>query len=150
MKNWAHWKKARSGTVALEFGMIAGAFFALLLGVIELAFILYAQTALDYAAKEASREMQTEQLSPTDPTTFKSAAFCPFLSGFLNCASVSINLIPVTDFQTAIQAGGTAAYHAGQPGDGSLMLLQATYTTGLPIWPLNVMTLVGTAAYRNE
>jgi hypothetical protein len=30
------------------------------------------------------------------------------------------------------------------------MLLQATYTPGIPLWPLNVTTLIGTAAYWNE
>jgi Flp pilus assembly protein TadG len=136
----------RRGSVALEFALVGMAFFGLLLLILQLGFILYAQTALDYAAKQASRMMQTGQSSPTTQTSFQSAVFCPYLSNFLNCAKVTTTLQRVTSFQS-VPAPSTP-YDPGTTN--SLMLLQATYTTGLPIWPLNVIQIVGTAAYLNE
>ncbi|HEX2941582.1 MAG TPA: TadE/TadG family type IV pilus assembly protein [Rhodopila sp.] len=139
-------QNARSGTVALEFALIMTAFFGLTLLILQLGFVLYAQTAMDYAAREAARQMQTGQANPTSRSGFQSVVFCPFLAAFLNCANVQIVLQPVTSFQAATTPA--APFNAGSAG--SLMLLQATYTTGLPVWPLNVMTIVGTAAYQNE
>jgi len=142
------WRRATKGTVALEFAMIASIFLGLLLLVFELGFIFFAQVALDYAAREAARQMQTGQASPPDKTSFQVATLCPYLNNFLNCGQVTIVLQPVTNFQTAMTTAPASPYASGGPG--SLMLLQVTYTTGLPLWPLNVGTLVGTAAYLNE
>ncbi len=138
--------RLRSGTVALEFALTMTAFFGLTLLILQLGFLLYAQTAMDYAAREAARQMQTGQANPASPSGFQSVVFCPFLAAFLNCANVTIVLQPVTSFQAV--TAPSAPFNAG--GANSLMLLRATYTTGLPVWPLNVMTIVGTAAYQNE
>lgn len=148
MSAFVLWRKANKGTVALEFAMVASVFLGLVLLIFELGFIFYAQTALDYAAREAARQMMTAQASPTDHLSFQSLVFCPYLSPFLDCTKVTIVLQPITDFHTAMTTVPASPYNSGSPG--SLMLLQATYTTALPLWPLNVTALVGTAAYENE
>ena len=48
-------------------------------------------------------------------------------------------LQPVTNFQTAMASPPSSPFGAGS--SGSLMLLQATYTPGIPLWPLNVTTV---------
>ena len=142
------WRRAKKGTVALEFALISSIFLGLLLLIFELGFIFFAQTALDYAARETARQMQTGQANPADQAHFQSDLFCLYLNPFLNCGQVTIVLQPVTNFQTAMSTVPTSPYNSGSPG--SLMLLQATYTPGLPLWPLSVAALVGTAAYQNE
>jgi Flp pilus assembly protein TadG len=142
------WWRATAGTVTLEFGMIGIAFSGILLLVFELGFLFYAQTALDFAAREAARIMQTGQASPPDQAGFQSTVFCPFLSPLLGCSSVTVVLQPVTDFQSGMTTPPPAPYNSGSAG--SLMLLQAIYTPGISLWPLNVLTIVGTAAYQNE
>jgi Flp pilus assembly protein TadG len=149
------WRTARAGTVAVEFAMIGSTFLGLILFVFELGFILYAQMALDFAVKEAARQMQTGQqtvANGTSQTSFQSVVLCPFLSNFLSCSGLVVTLQPVTTFQTPPTPPSppysNVTVNPGVPGN--LMLLQAFYTPGIPIWPLNVTTLVGTAAYLNE
>ena len=70
---------------------------------------------------------------------------------FLACAGVVVTLQPVTTFQTATTPPASGTNPTVNPGvSGNLMLLHAFYTPGIPLWPLNVTTLVGTAAYLNE
>jgi Flp pilus assembly protein TadG len=142
------WRRDNAGVVAIEFALIGPALLALLLGLLELSFILYAQTALDHAARQAARNMATGQSHPTDQSGFQSLVFCPYFSPFLSCSGVTVVLQPVTDFQAAMTATPASPFASGS--SGSLMLLQATYTPGIPLWPLNRTRLVGTAAYWNE
>jgi Flp pilus assembly protein TadG len=149
------WCTARAGTVALEFALIGTSFFGLLLFVFELGFILYAQTALDFAVKEAARQMQTGQqtiANGSSQTSFQGVVLCPFLSGLLTCSSVVVTLQPVTTFQAATTPPSPPfANITVNPGvSGNLMLMNAYYSPNIPIWPLNVTTLTGTAAYLNE
>jgi hypothetical protein len=153
-------RRSISGVVALEFALIGPAFFGLLLLVLQLGFLLYAQTALDYSAKQAARQLQTGIGRTPSATSagFRSIIFCPIVAAFLDCSRVAISVEPVADYRTEAalpppmlngQINASAlAYDAGQ--SGSLMLLRAYYTPGIPTWPLNVTTIAGTAAFRNE
>jgi Flp pilus assembly protein TadG len=138
----------RRGNTAIEFAVVGLVFLGLLIGALELAFLFYAQIALDYATNEAARTMQvgTNRSAATSNTTFETIAFCPQLGTMLNCNNVTINLQVVTNYQNI--GTGTTTYNAGNTG--SLMLLQVYYTTGLPSWPLNVSTIMSAAAYLNE
>jgi Flp pilus assembly protein TadG len=151
---------ARSGSAALEFALIGPLFLGLLLAVLELGFLLYAQTALDYCAKQAGRQLQTglSRANSTSQSGFRSDVFCPIVAAFLDCSRVVVSIGPVANYQTvAAEAipmvngqinSAAMAFDAGQ--SGSLMLLRAYYTPGIPTWPLNIPVLVGTAAFRNE
>jgi Flp pilus assembly protein TadG len=142
------WRDAKAGLVALEFALIGPALVGLLMLMLEMGFLLYAQTALDFAAREAARNMATGQATAANRTGFQSLVFCPFLSPMLSCAGVTVVLQPVTDFQSAMVSTPASQFASGS--SGSLMLLQATYTPGISLWPLNVTQLTGTAAYWNE
>jgi Flp pilus assembly protein TadG len=141
-------RSATAGMVTLEFALIGFGFIGLLTLMMEMGFLLYAQTALDYAAREAARSMGTGQATPSNQTGFQSVVVCPFLSPLLSCNGVTVVLQPVTNFQTAMTTVPASPFAAGV--SGSLMLLQVTYTSTIPLWPLNVTQLVGTAAYWNE
>jgi Flp pilus assembly protein TadG len=148
MSKLLRWRSDNAGIVALEFALIGPALLGLLVLLLELSFLLYAQTALDFAAREAARNMSTGQATAANQSGFQSLVFCPFLTPFLPCTGVSVVLQPVTNFQTAMTSTPASPFGAGS--SGSLMLLQATYTPGIPLWPLNVAKLIGTAAYWNE
>lgn len=146
---------ATAGVVALEFALIGSLFLGLLLFIFELGFLLYAQTALDFAVKEAARQMQTGQqtiANGTSQSSFQSVVLCPFLSGLLSCSNVVVTLQPVNTFQASVTPPAPPYSNITvDPGvSGNLMLLEAYYTPNIPIWPLNVTRLTGTAAYLNE
>jgi Flp pilus assembly protein TadG len=144
-----------AGTVALEFGLLAAVFIGLVLGIFEIGFLLFAQVSLDYASTQAARELLTGNVSVTSgtgQTAFQAADFCTYLSPLIPCTGVLIVLQPVVNYQTSLsgEAAPTSGTTVNPGGPGSLMMLQAYYTPGIPLWPLNVTTLVSTAAFVNE
>jgi Flp pilus assembly protein TadG len=155
MKARQYKRGATAGTVALEFGLLAIAFLGLLLGIFELGFLLFAQISLDYAATEAARSLLTGQTtikSGANQQVFQSTDFCAYLSPLITCSGVIVVLQPVVNYQTTLtnDPPPTSTTTVNPGGPGSLMLLQAYYTPGIPVWPLNVSTLIGTAAFVNE
>ncbi len=157
MSPLSHRRAARAGTVAIEFALIGMSFIGLLMLIFQLGFLLYAQTALDYAVKQTARQLLTGQKSIASGATqasFQSGLFCQYLAGFLPCSNVVVTLQPVSGFQSAPLTPTQLAQNRTptvNPGtSGSLVLMQAYYTPGILNWPLNIPFLVGTAAYRNE
>lgn len=60
--------RARKGSAAVEFALVAMPFFLLTVGLVEVAMVGYAQTALDYAVSQEARririgEVQTQGIS---------------------------------------------------------------------------------------
>lgn len=53
--------KAKRGTAALEFALIAMPFFLLMFGLAEISMIGFAQSSLDYAVSETARQIRTGQ-----------------------------------------------------------------------------------------
>jgi Flp pilus assembly protein TadG len=53
--------KARSGTAAVEFAIVAMPFFLLTVGLAEISMIGFAQTSLDLGVSEAARQIRTGQ-----------------------------------------------------------------------------------------
>jgi Flp pilus assembly protein TadG len=53
--------KARSGTAAVEFALVAIPFFLLTVGLAEISMIGFAQTSLDMGVSEAARQIRTGQ-----------------------------------------------------------------------------------------
>jgi Flp pilus assembly protein TadG len=150
-----HKQTLRSGTVALEFGLLATVFIGMLIGVFELGYLLFAQVSLDYATTSAARELFTGRVSissGSSQASFQSADFCSYLNAIITCSGVLIVLQPVTNYQSALsgQTAPTAGTTVNAGGPGSLMMLEAFYTPGIAIWPLNAATLTSTAAFVNE
>jgi Flp pilus assembly protein TadG len=148
-------RSQRSGAVALEFGLLAVAFIGLLMGVFELGFLMFAQISLDYATASAARALFTGQVSiaaGSSQATFQSADFCSYLNPLVACGGVLIVLQPVVNYQTTLasQTAPTGSTTVNPGGPGSLMMLEAFYSPGIAIWPLNVTTLTSTASFVNE
>ena len=148
-------RRGTLGTVALEFALLGSAVLTLILGTMEIAYLLYAQIALDYATATAARNLFTGQMTIRNglaQSGFQEVDFCGYLSPLISCADVKLFLQPVTNYQTTLQNQTVPAANSTiNPGaSGSYMLLQAYWASPLPIWPLNVPMLVSSSAYANE
>jgi Flp pilus assembly protein TadG len=145
----------KKGTVALEFGLLAGVFVGLVVGIFEIGYLFFAQISLDYATTAAARQLLTGQVtvsSGASQQSFQAADFCSYLSPLITCTGVVIVLQPVTNYQAALsnETAPTGATTVNPGGPGSLMLLQAYYTSTVAGWPVNTTTLVSSAAFVNE
>jgi Flp pilus assembly protein TadG len=161
----------RSGTTAIEFALIAVPFLGLLLFVLQLGFVLYAQIAVDYATVRAARLLQVDSAQglSTSRATFQAATFCPLLAPLLACTNVLIGLHQVTpDYLTDLKAtpqktsGVLAQPSSFTPGQsGALMVLQVTYFGPAFTWPVTLRpaatyngasgtAIVSSAPFANE
>jgi Flp pilus assembly protein TadG len=94
--------KRNAGAVAVEFAMIAGPLFALMLGITEAGYDLFMQDALDNAAHETARQVLTGAAQNTsvngaapDQSYFIKNFVCSKLPGNFACSNVVVN---VSDF----------------------------------------------------
>lgn len=160
--------RAREGSVAVEFGMVALPFIMMIFSIMELGLVFVTDSVLENAAIETGRLVRTGQASARGMTAadFK-ASLCARMSIFSgDCASratVDVRVIP----QFAVtppdpMAGGTFSeagltYSNGNPG--SLMLVRVWYrqpllTTflaqGLSRLNDGTVRLTATTSFRNE
>jgi Flp pilus assembly protein TadG len=155
MKMFARIYRAETGSVALEFGLLSFAFVGLAVGIFEIGFMLFAQISLDYATEQSARALLTGNakfVAGTSQQTFQSSDFCGYLAPLITCSGVTIVLQPVTNYQTSLtnETAPSPTSTVNPGGPGSMMMLQAYYTVGLPLWPVSASTLVSTAAFVNE
>lgn len=164
-------RSRRSGTVTVEFAIVATAFLGMLIFTLELGFRTYAQIALDYATSRAARDLavDSQQKLSGSQSGFQTATFCPLLAPMLNCGNVLIALRPIAsnylnDSQTNPPAlTGTLSQPGtfSPGGSGSLMLLQVVYLGPTLAWPyswggtatykgVTGSALVASAPYENE
>jgi len=157
-----------TGTTAVEFGLVALPFFALLFAIIETAMVFYASQVLETAAANASRLILTGQATMQNMTaeTFKKEV-CKNLPALFDCAGgvyVDVktyasfgaidNTSPVKDGQVD---SSKLAFKSGEPND--IVVMKLYYE-----WPIHVSLLnagfanlgqgkrllVATSAFRNE
>jgi Flp pilus assembly protein TadG len=155
--------RARKAVVALEFGLVALPFLAMLLAVVQVSFALYVQSVLNYAALESGRQVQIGAVpSNTTPSVFLNTIVCPNLSGLLACNAITIDLESVNDYYTCgnvtlnIPAAGVSQskmnFSTGSPG--SLMFLRIMYQAPIysTLWFTGASTqyIQATAAFSNE
>jgi Flp pilus assembly protein TadG len=90
-----------NGIYAVEFGLVAIPFFALLFAIIETAFAFWAGQILDATMQGAARQVLTgraQSAAITDIATFKSTYLCPSLPAFIPCADVAVDVRPASSF----------------------------------------------------
>ncbi|HEX7617543.1 MAG TPA: TadE/TadG family type IV pilus assembly protein, partial [Verrucomicrobiae bacterium] len=77
---------ARDGATAVEFALIAPAFIAVLVAILEVAYFLFAQQTLQMAATTAGRLIMTGQVQNSAMTQSQfAAAVCPMVNALINC-----------------------------------------------------------------
>jgi Flp pilus assembly protein TadG len=98
------------GSILIEFALVGPFFLMLMLGIIELGIMLFAQTVLDGAARAAGRAIRTGQVqAAANPQLAFQNALCAGLGTIIPCGSV------VYDVQTF----GTFAAVAPPKNNGS-------------------------------
>ena len=166
----------RSGATAMEFGLLALPFLAILCAIFELGYANFKNELLGSAVETAARSMLTGSLQTANVTTksqFISKYVCPAngtTSINFNCANLIVDVRPITTFA----AGDTAndfyksssnEFCPGQPGQ--IVVVRVAYplpailpvnlfnrTAGVvsdvPNMPGNYHILMGVALFQEE
>jgi len=159
--------RQQDGSAAVEFGLVAMPFLALVFAIIETALVFFANQVLETAAADASRLIMTGQAQMQGLTkdTFKSQV-CTKIYGLFDCASGvqvdvqtfssfgSVNLTTPLDSNGKLDTSGFK-YSPGGPGD--IVVVRLVYQwpvfvsmLGLSNMADNNRLMIATAAFRNE
>ena len=155
-----------SGATALEFGLVAAPFLAILIAILEAALIFFAQQVLQTSTTNAARLIMTGQAQNGNLTQpqFKQDV-CNDAAVLFSCSGIYVNVQTFSSFssmtqlnplQSGVFNSGTMNYAMGTSGD--IMLVQVFYQWPVILGPLNFILandgsnklLVGTAVFRNE
>jgi Flp pilus assembly protein TadG len=154
--------RQQDGAAAVEFGMVAAPFLALLFAIMETALTFFAGQTLETALADSSRLIMTGQAQSQSLTqaTFKDAV-CARIYGLFDCSKVYVDVRTLGSFGAAVppplDADGNYVpmqYSPGGPSD--IVVVRLFYQ-----WPVYVSLLdkmgtggkrllVATAAFRNE
>jgi Flp pilus assembly protein TadG len=156
--------RKQDGAAAVEFGMVAAPFLALVFAIMETAIVFFSGQALETAVADASRLIMTGQAQSQGFTqaAFKNAV-CAKIYGLFDCQNgvyvdvktyssfSNVNMTPPLDSNGNFQ--NNFSYQPGGPGD--IVVVRLFYQ-----WPIyvallqnmsgNKRLLVATAAFRNE
>jgi Flp pilus assembly protein TadG len=166
-REFAFCKKA---SAAVEFGLIAAPFFALLIALFQTAIVFFAGRVLDVTTADASRYILTGQAQNASYTQAQFATYvCNNTFALFNCNNFMINVNTYSSFSTAVttaptltynskgQVTNTWSYSPGGPTD--IVVVQVMYQWPIVLGPLgfNLSTLsngdrllMSTAVFRNE
>ncbi len=156
-----------SGATAIEFGIIALPFFALLVALIEVSLVFFANFSLDSAVDEASRLVRTGQAQTQglSETQFKQS-ICNNATGLQNCmGNLKLDVQRFNNFSGVtmpgpLDAGGELrndfTFDLGTGGDVIVVRafyvwdLIASFPGSLGNMPDGGRLIIATAAFRNE
>jgi Flp pilus assembly protein TadG len=158
--------RSESGSVVVEFALIAPLFLALLVAVIETALVFFSQQVLQTAVTQSARQIMTGQAQTQNMTAGQfQKAVCGNLPTMFNCANLYVNVQEFASFSTVsmlnpLQNGklsnSNMNYGLGVGGDIEMVqlfylwpILTAPLGFGLPNINGNYL-LVATAVFRNE
>jgi Flp pilus assembly protein TadG len=169
---WRRFRRNRRGSAAVEFALVAPAFFALLFAILETGIMFFAGQVLETVAQDAARAVMTGQAQTAglSQTTFKSNDVCQtgsVASVLFDCANgiyVDVQSYPSFSnitFNSQIDGGNNFVnnmqYKPGQACD--IVVVRVFYqwqlfVTGLGYNIANLTggkrLLSGTAAFQNE
>jgi Flp pilus assembly protein TadG len=157
------------GAAAIEFGLVAVPFLALVFAIMETGLIFFAGQALETAAADSARLIMTGQAQTQGMTqaTFKSAV-CSKIHGLFDCAGgVYVDVRTYSSFSNItmpnpVDANGNLinnfVYQPGGPGNIVVMRLLYQWPVYVSLLGLNALSnmsgsnriLVSTVAFRNE
>ncbi len=160
-------RKDRSGTSAIEFGIVAAPFFALLLALIEVSLVFFAGFTLENAVDQAGRLIRTGQAQQQgfSQEQFKTSV-CDNVYGLFNCASgLKVEVQRFDDFNgislsDPVDGSGNLrddfTYDPGNGGDVVIVRvfyewdLVAKFPGGLGNMESGNRLLVAATTFRNE
>ena len=169
-RHLSRFRRARQAATAVEFALIAPAFLAILIAILQTSVVLFAQQALQAAAMEAARLFLTGQAQNSNMTSSQLVnQICPMMQPLINCSSLQVNVASYSSFSNASttpptltfngsgQVTNTFTYSPGTPGQ--VMVIELIYPMSAVSGPLgftlanlpNGMTeIVGVSAFRVE
>jgi Flp pilus assembly protein TadG len=160
--------RQQDGSAAVEFGMVAAPFLALVFAIMETAIVFFAGQALETAVADSARLIMTGQAQTQgfNQAQFKNAV-CAKVFALFDCqAGVYVDVQTFTSFQgismpSPLDANGNFQNNMGYSpgGPGNIVVVRLFYQ-----WPVYVSLLgfnlqnmsggkrllVATAAFRNE
>ena len=162
--------RSESGATAVEFGLVAAPFLALLIAMFQTAIVFLAGRELDQAVAAASRYIMTGQAQGANMTQAQFNSWvCNYVSALFNCNNLMVNVqnyasassvttsTPVLTYNAQGQVNNTWTYAPGGPGD--YVVVQVTYQWPVVLAPLGFnlatlgngdMQLTSTAVFKNE
>jgi Flp pilus assembly protein TadG len=97
-----------SGAAAIEFALVGSAFMMMLLASFEFGFMLFVQSVLDNAARDAARLVRTGQAQSTaNPQTTFSTLLCNDVGTLIGCGNLVYQSQVFNDWQSAQTAINT-------------------------------------------
>ena len=139
----------RIGATAVEFGLVAMPFFAIIAAIFEVGYCNFENEMLANAVNTAARAMMTGSMQAANVSTaqqFVSSYLCPTsgrtLPSNFNCANLIIDVRSTTTFAAGDTANdfyksSTNQFCPGQPGQ--IMVLRVAYPLGA-IFPANLFS----------
>jgi len=160
--------RQQEGSAAVEFGMVAAPFLALIFAIMETAIVFFAGQTLETAVADSGRLIMTGQAQTQgfDGGAFKNAV-CARIFGLFDCqAGVYIDVKTFTSFAAVsmpspVDANGNFqnnfGYAPGGPGDIVVVRLFYQWPVYVSLLGFNLQNmsggkrlLIATAAFRNE
>jgi Flp pilus assembly protein TadG len=164
----ARLRAAEQGATAVEFALIAPAFLATLIAVLQTALFLFAQASLQTAATQAGRLFMTGQAQNLSQSAFKTQVCTNYLPAVFNCNNLIVVVQNYTSFSSA-NTSAPALYNAqGNPvntwayspgAQGQVMVVQLVYPWSVVSGPLGFVLanlpngaaeMMGISAFRVE
>jgi Flp pilus assembly protein TadG len=158
----------KDGSAAVEFGLIAAPFLAVVFAIMETAIVFFAGQALETAAYDSARLIMTGQAQTQgyNQAQFKTAV-CNKIYGLFNCSgSMYVDVKSYTTFASISSAKPITAgafdtssfgYTPGGPGDIVVVRLMYQWPVYVSLLGLNLADtsgskrlLMSTVAFRNE
>jgi Flp pilus assembly protein TadG len=159
----------QDGAAAIEFGLVAAPFLALVFAIIETAVVFFAGQALETAAADSARLIMTGQAQTQgfDQAKYKEAV-CGKIYGLFNCiGGLYVDVQKYTNFASIntslpVDANGNLktssfGYQPGGPGDIVVVRLMYQWPVYVSLLGLNLSDMSGgkrllltTVAFRNE
>ena len=158
----------RSGASALEFALVAVPLILLLLAILQIGLVFFANFVLEHATAQGARLIRTGQAQNQG---FDAAAFrnevCKYLTAPLSCAGLKLDVRRFKNFSSTaltnpLDASGALktsfSYDPGVGGD--VVVVRGFYEFDIPgLMPIEISmsnmqggsrVLIATAAFRNE
>lgn len=85
------------GVTAIEFGILAVPFFAIILATLETAIMFLGSQVLDGAVEAASRKVRTGEANAYDLTQFRDL-MCGYTFNMFDCSQIKLKVDVITDF----------------------------------------------------
>jgi len=161
--------RREDGAAAIEFGMVAAPFLALMFAIMETALVFFASQTLETAVADSARLIMTGQAQSQsfDAAAFKNAV-CNKIGGLFNCSGgVYVDVKTYSSFgsvdnSSPVDANGNLktsgfGYTPGGPGDIVVVRLMYQWPVYASLLGFNLGNMAGnkrllmaTAAFRNE